>query len=89
MPHLTWEIIATFKILHSLVLKSHDVWEKSMDEEIISLENNQTWKLVDVPADNDAISVKWIYKKQARCRRKCTKVQGKVSFKRIYTKTWN
>ena len=33
-----------------------------MDEEIICIENNQTWKLVDVLEEKDMISVKWIYK---------------------------
>jgi hypothetical protein len=33
-----------------------------MDEEIKCIENNQTWKLVDVPEDKDVISVKWIFK---------------------------
>jgi hypothetical protein len=33
-----------------------------MDEEIKYIENNHTWKLVDVPKDKDVISVKWIYK---------------------------
>jgi hypothetical protein len=33
-----------------------------MDEEIRCIENNQTWKVVDVPEDKDVISVKWIYK---------------------------
>jgi hypothetical protein len=41
-----------------------DVWAQAMDEEIICIENNQTWKLVDVPKDKDVISVKWIYKTQ-------------------------
>jgi hypothetical protein len=38
------------------------VWAQAMDEEIKSIENNQTWKLVDVPEYKDVISVKWIYK---------------------------
>ena len=33
-----------------------------MDEEIESIQNNQTSKLIDVLKDNDVISVKWIYK---------------------------
>jgi hypothetical protein len=33
-----------------------------MDEEIRCIQNNQTWKLVDVPEDKYVISVKWIYK---------------------------
>ena len=33
-----------------------------MDEEIESIEKNETWELFDVPKDKDVISVKWIYK---------------------------
>ena len=33
-----------------------------MDEEIECIKKNQTWELVDVPKEKDAISVKWIYK---------------------------
>jgi len=39
-----------------------EVWPQAMDDEIRCIENNQTWKLVDVPEDKDVISVKWIYK---------------------------
>jgi hypothetical protein len=39
-----------------------DVWSQAMNEEIRCIENNQTWKLVDVPEDKNVISVKWIYK---------------------------
>jgi hypothetical protein len=39
-----------------------DVWAQAMDEEIKCIENNQTWKLVDVPEDKDVISFNWIYK---------------------------
>jgi hypothetical protein len=35
-----------------------DVWAQAMDEEITCIENNQTWKLVDVPEDKVVISVK-------------------------------
>jgi len=38
-----------------------EVWEQDLDEEIRCIQNNQTWKLVDVPEDRDVISVKWIY----------------------------
>jgi hypothetical protein len=38
------------------------VWAQAMDEEIRCIENNHTWKLVDVPEEKDVISVKWIYK---------------------------
>ena len=33
-----------------------------MDEEIASIEKNQTWELVDLPNGRDVIGLKWIYK---------------------------
>lgn len=35
-----------------------------MDEEIESIENNDTWDLVDLPKDKNIIGVKWVYKTQ-------------------------
>lgn len=37
-------------------------WIKAMDEEIDSIEINQTWELVDLPEGKDWIGVKWVYK---------------------------
>lgn len=34
----------------------------AMDEEIDSIERNQTWELMDLPEGKDCISVKWVYK---------------------------
>ena len=39
-----------------------NVWGKAMDEEIASIEKNQTWELVDLPNGRDVIGLKWIYK---------------------------
>jgi histone deacetylase 1/2 len=33
-----------------------------MNEEIASIERNNTWNLVHLPADKRPIAVKWIYK---------------------------
>ena len=33
-----------------------------MDEEIKSIERNQTWELVDLSIDKTPIRVKWVYK---------------------------
>ncbi|KAH9317347.1 hypothetical protein KI387_019116, partial [Taxus chinensis] len=40
------------------------VWEKSMDDEINTIEKNQMWALVDLPKGKDMIGVKWVYKKK-------------------------
>ena len=37
-------------------------WVKSINEEIDAIEKNQTWDLVDIPAEKTSIGVKWVYK---------------------------
>jgi hypothetical protein len=37
-------------------------WKKAMDQEIESIEANNTWELSDVPKGVNVIGVKWIYK---------------------------
>jgi len=37
-------------------------WVATMNEEIDAIERNQTWDLVDIPADKTSIGEKWIYK---------------------------
>jgi len=39
-----------------------EVWRKAMNEEIRSIEKNQTWELVNLPERKDAIGLKWIFK---------------------------
>lgn len=38
------------------------LWKKAMDEEIMSLHENNTWELCDLPVHAKAIPVKWLYK---------------------------
>ncbi|XP_059627119.1 uncharacterized protein LOC132269916 [Cornus florida] len=37
-------------------------WQKAMDEEITSIERNNTWELTNLPKRQKSIGVKWIYK---------------------------
>ena len=39
-----------------------NVWANAMNEEIASIERNQTWELVDLPNGREVIGLKWIYK---------------------------
>jgi hypothetical protein len=39
-----------------------DTWRKTMDDEIHSIERNETWELTDLPRGAKVIGVKWIYK---------------------------
>ena len=40
----------------------HDVWKKSMEEEIRMIEKNIAWELVAIPRKIEVVSLKWIYK---------------------------
>ncbi|KAK2355926.1 putative mitochondrial protein [Trifolium repens] len=42
-------------------LKSR-VWKKAMEDELHSIEKNQTWKLVNLPDKKRKIDVKWVFK---------------------------
>ena len=37
-------------------------WRLAMDNEIKSIEKNQTWRLTELPAGAKRIGVKWVYK---------------------------
>jgi hypothetical protein len=39
-----------------------EIWRKAMDQEIESIEKNDTWELTDLPSGGKKIGVKWIYK---------------------------
>jgi hypothetical protein len=42
--------------------EKYDVWRKAMDQEIESIENNDTWELTTLPKGANSIGVKWIFK---------------------------
>jgi hypothetical protein len=37
-------------------------WVQAMNQDIESIEKNNTWDLVDIPKHNKSIGVKWVYK---------------------------
>jgi len=39
-----------------------EVWVKAMEEEVIMIEKNNTWELVNYPQGKNIIGVKWVYK---------------------------
>ncbi|KAM1431045.1 hypothetical protein ACFX2I_047043 [Malus domestica] len=39
-----------------------DVWKKARTEEILMIEKNSTWQLVDRPSSKPVVGVKWVYK---------------------------
>ena len=41
---------------------TNDLWMKAMEEEIHSIEKNETWELVELSKDKKCIGCKWVYK---------------------------
>lgn len=39
-----------------------ELWQKAMNDELRSLEENQTWSLVNLPRDKKPIQCKWVFK---------------------------
>ncbi|KAJ4751816.1 polyprotein [Rhynchospora pubera] len=37
-------------------------WQQAMKNELVAIEQNKTWQLVEPPADRNIIGVKWVYK---------------------------
>lgn len=40
----------------------NEEWVAAMQEELISIKSNDTWELMDLPADKRAIGSKWVFK---------------------------
>ncbi|WZZ37877.1 hypothetical protein YC2023_034136 [Brassica napus] len=40
----------------------HEVWRRAMEAEIKSIEENNTWELVELPDEAKVIGVKWVFK---------------------------
>ena len=62
LPVIDDDVPNTYK---EAVYSSENVkWKKAMDEEMTSLHQNQTWKLIPLPKDKKAIGCKWVYAKK-------------------------
>ncbi|GJV20713.1 retrovirus-related pol polyprotein from transposon TNT 1-94 [Tanacetum coccineum] len=57
-------------------------WRQAMEEEIKSIEKNDTWELTTLPKGQKAIGVKWVYKAKKKRQRRNGEVQGKTHYKR-------
>jgi hypothetical protein len=55
-----------------------DVWIKAMDEEIDSIERNNTWDLVDLPEGKKSIGVKWVYKTKLNAEGEVEKYKARL-----------
>nr|GEW30773.1 retrovirus-related Pol polyprotein from transposon TNT 1-94 [Tanacetum cinerariifolium] len=63
-------------------------WRQAMEEEIKSIEKNDTWELTTLLKGQKAIGVKWVYKAKKKRQRQSGKVQGKTCGKRLQAEAW-
>jgi hypothetical protein len=58
--------------------EKYDVWRKAMDQEIESIESNNTWELTTLPKGANSIGVKWIYKTKMNERGEIEKYKARL-----------
>ena len=53
-------------------------WRQAMDEEMKSIENNDTWELTSLPKGQKAIGVKWVYKAKKNAKGEVEKYKARL-----------
>jgi hypothetical protein len=53
-------------------------WINAMNDEMESIEENDTWDLVDLPKEKECIGVKWVYKTKYKANGKFEKYKARL-----------
>lgn len=69
---------------HEAKLKKE--WVSAMKEEIVSIERNKTWTLVDLPQGRKPIGLKWVYKVKRDPSGRVSKYKARIVAKRYVQK---
>ena len=56
-------------------------WIEAMDEEIKSIEKNNTWELVDLPEGKEVIRIKWVYNNKRNAKGKIERHKARLDVK--------
>lgn len=59
----------------------HEEWRNAMDQEIESIERNNTWDLTSLPSGAKKIGVKWVYKTKLNEKGKIEKYKARLAAK--------
>lgn len=65
-------------IEEALARPDSELWQKAIDDELNSLKENETWSLVDLPADKKPIQCKWVFKIKKDSDGKVTKYKARL-----------
>ena len=58
-------------------------WRSAMDEEIKSIQKNDTWELASLPNGHKAIGVKWVYKAKKNSKGEVERYKARLVAKAI------
>jgi hypothetical protein len=61
--------------------QAHECWRRVMFEEMIAIEANATWKLVEAPVGIQPISLKWVFKMKRDAAGNVTKYKARIMAK--------
>nr|GFD51467.1 copia-type polyprotein [Tanacetum cinerariifolium] len=53
-------------------------WRQAMEEEIKSIEKNDTWELTTLPKGQKAVGVKWVYKAKKNVKGEVEKYKARL-----------
>jgi hypothetical protein len=54
------------------------LWKKAMVEEMASLDKNEAWDLVELPAGRKHVGRKWVFKKKLNAEGKMEKYKARL-----------
>jgi len=54
------------------------IWVTKMDNEIVAIERNNTWELIELPKGQKSIGVKWVYKTKLNEKGKVDKFKARL-----------
>ena len=58
--------------------KHSDLWKKAMDEKMDSLDKNEAWNLVQLPAGRKSVGSKWLFRKKLNAEGKVDKYKARL-----------
>jgi hypothetical protein len=68
-------------VIEAMDSEDGNLWKRSMDEEMASLDKNEAWDLVEFPIGRNPIGNKWVFKKKLNAEGKVEKYKAQLVVK--------
>ena len=60
------------------------LWKNAMDEEMVALDKNEAWDIMELPTGRNPIGNKWVFKKKLNAEGKVEKYKARISSKGLF-----